>query len=369
MKKKKIVFINNNFQKSDGTVTALIGLCNCLDYDKFDVTIVPLYNCDMSIAKQLNSSVHIKKVFGFYFKGLNRLVRLIPPDFLYKKFIGNSYDVEIAFQSDVPTKIVGYERHNNKVQICWMHTYDLFPKQYKNVDKIVCVSECNVYKCKKELSYEKDVVCCYNLIDDKKIVKMGQESAFIPGGKGPLLVTVGRLVPHKGFARLVKILYELKLEKIFCRLIIIGGGKEEKHLREIINKYKMFDCVYLLGKQDNPHKYTSKADLFVCPSFSEGYSTACTEAAILNIPILTTKVAGSEELIRDCECGAVCGLDDESLKKALKSILLNKDIINEWKCILNKTKRKFSLKVREKDSINLFDEIYNLSEKRAKYEK
>ena len=40
-----------------------------------------------------------------------------------------------------------------------------------------------------------------------------------------------------------------------------------------------------------------------------------TEAAILGIPIITTSVSGGEEIINDCECGILTGMDNESLKK------------------------------------------------------
>lgn len=364
MAKKKIVFINNQFRQSDGTARALMELCNHLDLDKFDITIVAVYTCEQQFARQLNSRIHLKKIFGFDFRGMNRLVRLIPPSLLYKKYIGDAYDIEIAFQCDIPTKIVGNSRHPGKVQVCWMHGYENYPEQYRNVDKVVCVSHCNAKRCKVELEYEQDVRCCYNLLNDEEILRRGEEYAECPQGDGPLFVSVGRLSPEKGFARLVEVLSQLRSEGFAFRMMIVGGGCEMIKLRRKIYDLHMENCVFLMGEQKNPHRFTSKADLFICSSFSEGYSTACAEAAILGVPILSTNVPGAEEIISDCECGMVTELDDESLKEGISTILLKPQCLQEWKEILNQNRHRFGMKYRKKAASDLFDELFAISEKR-----
>ncbi|MDY4708243.1 MAG: hypothetical protein SO390_07775, partial [Candidatus Treponema excrementipullorum] len=119
--KKKVLFINNHFQYSDGTVRALIGLVNNLDQNKYDITIKPLFKCDKKLANELKPGIKLKKVFGFYFRGFNRLVKKIPISFLYKKVVGEEYDIEIAFQCDLPTLIVGASKNSRAVHVFWMH--------------------------------------------------------------------------------------------------------------------------------------------------------------------------------------------------------------------------------------------------------
>lgn len=361
MEKKKILFINNHFQKSDGTVRALIGLCNNLDLDRFDVTILPLYHCDMRVAKDLNPAIQVKKGFGTYFQGMNRIVSLIPPAWLYRWFAKDDYDIEIAFQCDMPTKIIAHSKRPGKVEVCWMHGYENYPQYYQNVDRVVCVSAHNADRCRAELPYEANVSCCYNLMEDEKIRTMGEEAAQCPVGDGPLLVTVGRLSPEKGFSRLVKVLSDLKTEGYPFRLMIVGGGSEEATIQTVIHSYHMEDSVFMMGKQDNPHKFTAKADLFICSSFSEGYNTACAEAAILGVPVISTDVPGAREIIRDCECGAVSTLEDESLKDEIRKVLDNPEILVQWKKTLNQTRKRFGLEARKKALNDLFSELYDLS--------
>ena len=117
----------------------------------------------------------------------------------------------------------------------------------------------------------------------------------------------------------------------------------------------MEDRITFLFEQKNPFKYVSKSDVFVCSSFEEGYSTACTEACILNVPVITTSVGGAEEIINDAQCGLLCGLTDEGLYRALKSVLDNPEIIQEWKEKLKETKRNFFASERVKRLYKIFN--------------
>lgn len=367
MEKKKIIFIPNHFQYSDGTSCALIGLVNNLDLNIFDITIKPIYICDFNLKSKLKKEIKLEKTFGFYFKGLNRLVKKIPISFLYKKIINKKYDIEIAFQCDLPTILVGASLNDKAVHVEWMHGYDLWPKQYKIADKVVCVSKYCEEKTRKEMNGNVNVTHCYNLVDDSYVLKQAQNTISQKEDYSkvtkPLFVTVGRLSPEKGYVRLVKIMKELSDEGFSFSLVIIGGGSEENRIREEIRINNMQDKISMTGAKKNPHNITSQADCFICSSFSEGYSTACTEAAILGIPIITTNVPGGKEIIDDCECGILTELDDESLKEGIREVIVNPIILDTWKKTLSITRHKFGLESRKQELKVLFDEFYDLTKK------
>lgn len=366
--KKKVLFINNHFQYSDGTVRALIGLVNNLDQNKYDITIKPLFKCDKKLAKELKPGIKLKKVFGFYFRGFNRLVKKIPISFLYKKVVGEEYDIEIAFQCDLPTLIVGASKNSRAVHVFWMHGYSLWPKEYAKADKVVCVSKYCEEKAREEMHGNVNITHCYNLIDDRKIITLSQmavpkEWDFSDRVK-PVFVTVGRLSPEKGYMRLIKIAQNLFTEGFLFTLVIIGGGPEEKILQKYIRENNLQDKVFLTGSTTNPHCITSKADCFICSSFAEGYSTVCAEAAILGIPVITTAVPGGAEIIETCSCGLLTDIDDNSLKAGIRSVLENQSILSDWKQTLQTTKYRFGLQSRVKELHVLFDELYELSLKK-----
>ena len=368
MEKKKIIFIPNHFQYSDGTTRALIGIVNNLDLSKFDITIKPIYRCDFNLKSELKSEIKLEKVFGFYFKGFNKIIKKIPLRYLYKKIINKRYDIEIAFQCDLPTMLVGASLNDKAVHAEWMHCYDLWPKQYKIADKVVCVSKYCEEKTREEMNGNVNVTHCYNLVDENNVIKCSnlpitQKENFSRTTK-PLFVTVGRLSPEKGYVRLIKIMKQLSDEGFSFSLVIIGGGPEEEKIRNEIRSNNMQDKIFLTGAKKNPHNITIQADCFICSSFNEGYSTACTEAAILGIPIITTNVPGGKEIIDDCECGILTELDDESLKNGIKKVLENPTVLDSWKNTLNSTKKKFGLECRKQEMNNLFFELYQMAEKK-----
>ncbi len=364
MTKKKIIFINNHFQYADGTVRALIGLVNNIDLDKFDVTILPLYRCDRGLEKELKPGIKLNKAFGFYVRGLSKIARRIPMKWMYKWWIDGQYDIEVAFQCDVPTLLVCNSQNPNAVHVAWMHGYGCYDC-YERLDKVVCVSKYNADKARDEMRGRVDVAYVYNLVDDKPILEMAGEPIDLAHPMNPVFVSVGRHSPEKGYVRLVRIMSELRDEGYQFHLILVGDGPEHVKIKDEIIKRDMQKVIILPGSQTNPHKFTSKSDVFICSSFSEGYSTACTEAAILGIPIITTSVPGSEEIINECECGRLTSLEDEDLKSAIREVLIHPELIAEWKETLKHTSKRFALKARQKATTELFEEFWFLSEKKC----
>lgn len=361
--KKKVVFINNHFQRNDGTVKALIGICNNLDKRKFDITIISLYRCDRELEQNLSFGIKLKSFFGFYFRGFSKFLRIIPSTWLYKIVVKDSYDIEIAFQCDAPTRIIGHSLNKKAVHIIWMHGYDItdYDKKGFKSDYHVCVSKYNSTRLKQELTTNAKIRYCYNLIDDVFIHTKSKEIATL-NHNNVTFVTVGRLSPEKGYIRLINILKELKLEGYQFTLYIVGDGPERNVLEQLVNINKLFEHIIFLGSQENPYKIVAKSDLFICSSYSEGYSTACTEAAILGIPIITTSVPGGAEIISEAGCGILSDLTDKSLKCAIKQVLDDPSILKEWKLIANKSSENFKIKARKSYIDSLFNEFYQLSD-------
>ncbi|WP_303322629.1 glycosyltransferase [Cloacibacillus evryensis] len=358
--KKKIIFLNNHFQYSDGTVRALIGLVNNLDPNKYDITIKPIYRCDRALEPELREGIKLETGFGFYFRGFDKIVKILPIKWLYRKFINGKYDIEVGFQAGMPTLLVGKSFNKLAVHVTWMHGFDLWPECHERCDKVVCVSKYCSDKTKAKMGNKVNVTYCYNLVDDEMITNAGAEPVNDLPKRHPLIVSVGRHSREKGYARLVKIMRELRDEGYCFSLVLVGDGPQYAIIKKCVVDLGMVDMITLLGELSNPYKYTSKADLFVCSSFSEGYSTACTEAAILGIPILTTDVPGGQEITKEAECGMLVGLDDESLKEGLRKILSNPNVLNEWKIKAKATSYRFKLSARKKAAEKLFEDFVNL---------
>lgn len=362
--KKRICLSFGHLVASNGVSRSAIAIANLLTDHGYDVTLAPLFSIENKMMETMNPNVHLQRVFGFYFHGFVKLVDLIPKRWLYWLIFGRKhFDLEIAFQKDMAIKIIGSGAKNGNVaRLAWIHTYDeglSLRKQYERIGKVICVSKQNSDRLIQELP---TVVSdySYNPIDERVVIEQSKEPIDVQRPSDcPLFVSVGRHSPEKGYIRLLDIIARLRDEGYKMKLWLIGGGVQHNELIEHSNRLGLQDIVYFSGPTSNPHRYTIHGDVFICSSYREGYSTACTESVMLGIPVITTDVGGSREIIEESACGIHCGLDDESLYQAIKSVLISPQIIQEWKNVLITTKTKFSQGERSKRLFRIVEETLN----------
>lgn len=358
---KKVLFLLDHLQYSDGVAKVLVDICNTLPKDRYDITVRSVFKYDMEFIKSFDSNIRVETIFGFYFRGMSKLVNRMPKRVLYHMATkGETYDIEVAFQYGIPTIIIGNSYNRKAIHIAWMHGYDeglTLRTFYKKMDTVVCVSKANAERLSAESAGMIKSTYCYNLVDDIELRELAKDSIDLNADIHPILVSVGRHTKEKGYERLINILIQLKEKGYEFQCWLIGDGPEHSHLVQIVSNHQMNDTIVLTGAQTNPHKYTSKADVFICSSFREGYSTACTEAAALGIPIITTAVSGGWEIIEKADCGLLVELDDRSLMNGIEEILLNKGLLEHWKEIAGHSAGKFSKNRMAHDLINTFNEI------------
>ena len=106
----------------------------------------------------------------------------------------------------------------------------------------------------------------------------------------------------------------------------------------------IIDSFTFLGYQDNPYKYVAKADIFVCSSRSEGYSTAVSEALILGVPVVSTNCSGSYELLgNNNEYGIVTENNEQSLYQGIKQLIDSPSLLIHYKKQAQLRKDLFSI--------------------------
>ena len=132
---------------------------------------------------------------------------------------------------------------------------------------------------------------------------------------------MGRLTHQKAYDRLLRVHKRLQQEGFDYDLWILGEGEGRPMLEQFIEKNDLADSVRLFGFQDNPYPFVNAADLLVCSSRYEGFSTFVTEGLILGKPIVTTDCAGMRELLGDSEFGLITENSEDGLYFGLKQIL------------------------------------------------
>jgi colanic acid/amylovoran biosynthesis glycosyltransferase len=143
------------------------------------------------------------------------------------------------------------------------------------------------------------------------------------------LLCVGRLVPSKGQYILLAAISRLVKSHPNIRLRLVGDGPDREGLERAIAANDLGRYVTLEGSvnQDRIRTYYREADIFVLPSFAEGIPVVLMEAMAMEIPCVSTFVAGIPELIRNEVDGILISpSDDRALAGAIKRLLEEPDL-------------------------------------------
>jgi glycosyltransferase involved in cell wall biosynthesis len=118
-----------------------------------------------------------------------------------------------------------------------------------------------------------------------------------------------------------ELLAALRLVNVPLKLAVVGGSRLE-HLRREVKALGIEDRVFLCGFGD-PLPYLVAADVFVLPSWWEGFPLAPAEAAAVGVPVISSRTHGVVEWLEHGQSGLFCERDAASIARCLD--LLGKD--------------------------------------------
>jgi colanic acid/amylovoran biosynthesis glycosyltransferase len=115
------------------------------------------------------------------------------------------------------------------------------------------------------------------------------------------IICVGRFVPAKGHIILLRAIAELLRRGYKLQLRLIGDGEERTRMESFVAQERLTDSVIFEGALNHQatRRRLAQADIFVLASFAEGLPIALMEAMAMEIPCISTFVAGIPELLRD----------------------------------------------------------------------
>lgn len=109
-----------------------------------------------------------------------------------------------------------------------------------------------------------------------------------------VLFHAGRLAGVKNQSFLVDIVDAAVAGGMSVRLLIAGNGELESQLKEKVRKLKLDDNILFLGARDDVNKIYQAADIFMLPSFHEGFPVTLTEAQAAGLPCLVSDKISEE---------------------------------------------------------------------------
>lgn len=163
----------------------------------------------------------------------------------------------------------------------------------------------------------------YTGIDAQRFYPADRDAArrALQFGPGPLIATIGALIPRKGQALVIEALPLLP----DVTYALAGSGDSEGDYRTLAERLGVADRVKFLGAMANadlPQLYRA-ADAVVMPSVSEGLANAWVEALACGTPIVISDAGGAAELITSPAAGHIAARTPEAIAHAVRDLVTN----------------------------------------------
>lgn len=191
----------------------------------------------------------------------------------------------------------------------------------RGVDRYLAVSQDIADELVERLGWPAEKVdVSYNAVDMARVeVEAPPGLREELGGEGrPLVLTPARLSDQKGHP----VLFEAIAHVPDALFLLAGEGPEREELEALVREQGIADRVRFLGRREDVPQLLATCDVFALPSLYEGSSLAVLEAMAARIPIVSSAIGGTDELIEDGRSGLLVPPGDaEALAVALRRVL------------------------------------------------
>lgn len=341
-----------------GAEKVLVNLVNNMDKSKFDITVQTLF--DVGINKEsLLPHVKYKYCYKKQFRGNSQILKLFSPQCLYNKFIKEHYDIIVSYLEGPTARITAGCTGKYTKLVSWIHckmdsiqsasvgfkNFDEAKRCYNKFDNTVCVSKWVRDYFTDTFKFEKPIEVLYNTIETDYIKRKAEEKIDDVEFSNEYvnICSVGKITKVKGFERLASIHKRLLDNNIKNRIYILGIGEEQPALEKYISENNLTDSFIFLGYKTNPYKYVKSCDLYVCSSYSEGFSTSVTESLIVGTPVVTTLCSGMQEMLgENNEYGIVTDNNEDALYDGVKKMLITPGMLEDYAKRAKERGKKFS---------------------------
>lgn len=140
----------------------------------------------------------------------------------------------------------------------------------------------------------------------------------------PVILFLGRLDPIKGLDLLVRSFVKLASRHRDAMLLVAGPdqGNTQRGMQEFLTRAGVAGRAVFTGLVEGANRSAalSLADIFVLPSYSEGFSSAVLEAMVAGLPVVISEHCHFPA-VAERQAGMVIGADEEELTKALDTLL------------------------------------------------
>lgn len=363
---KKVIFVLS-FASLGGVEKSLLNLLHNFDFGRYSVDIA-LFSKDGELLNNIPKEVNIIKVDSFNGENWN-LINDSPWDnlelllkshrylsvliFCFFYFINKKtknkfrinylkwltrktknlpthYDIAIAYEG--PNELIDFfvwHKINARKKIGWIHfDVDKFgcstisKKIHRFYDKICVVSDSARLNFVNKYPYlEQKTLTFYNRILVDNILEKANEGNLFINDTSIKLLTVGRISQEKGQTLAIQAL-KLLLDKGYnIHWYFVGDGNNRIYCENLAKDLEIYNYTFFVGNKINPYPYMKHCDIYVQPSFHEGFCITLSEALCFDNPIVTTDFTGAREQLKNRPNCIITTTEPTSLVIAIENAL------------------------------------------------
>ena len=349
---KKAIFnsalsINKFSKKYKSTIINSIGewdndqknnLVNFLDFQNKNYEKLPRFGF-------IKSRISFIIIFIKCFWKLKKVLKKERPEYLIVHLMTSIPFVLFLlfkFKTKILFRVSGKPKLNFLRKILW-----------KLASKNISLVFCNTAEQRNELIEEKifskkKIKVLYDpVFSMSEVIKQRSHKEYDNSFKKNNIIMVGRLTKQKNFEIFVKASKQLYKDNLLkYNTYIFGSGEDEEKLKELIKLHNLEENIFLMGNKKNIHKYFSMSKVFILTSLWEDPGFVLIEAALNNVPIISSDCkSGPKEIIVNNNGGFLFQNNNiEDLKKKLLEFLsTDKNEIRKKITISKRNIRKYSL--------------------------
>jgi glycosyltransferase involved in cell wall biosynthesis len=202
----------------------------------------------------------------------------------------------------------------------------LTPLFYRRAKGIVAVSS-DLADELSDLSHQERgrINVIFNAVVNDELLSMAEsplDHPWFAAGQPPVILNVGRLVPQKDQATLLRAFARLRMRRA-ARLLVIGDGPERAALETLADQLGITADISMPGYDTNPYRFMRHCRVFALSSAWEGFGNVLVEAMACGAPVVSTDCrSGPAEILDQGKYGLLVTVgDDEALASAMEKTI------------------------------------------------
>lgn len=172
----------------------------------------------------------------------------------------------------------------------------------------------------------------------------------------PTFGTVASFIEQKGHGFLLEAVAMVKRKHPDIKLLLVGEGILKGKMEEMCEALDLQENVMFLGDRSDVPDLLSRMDFFVLPSLWEGLPISLLEASASKLPVIATKVSGSEEVVIDGKTGILVPPGDPSaLSLAITWMIENR---KKAKAMGDEGRKRVKENFNIRTAVKTYEELY-----------